>query len=121
MMPDDETQSSVQMRSSVNVFNLGLVHQLRNAREEKSRDFYRVAVILLSMVPAGSRHAALMQLALTNNFGVWCYENEDYAQARTCMQQMATLLELCPGQVSNEVQQGLVANLVIFGIRFPRV
>ena len=111
----DGTQASIQLRSAINVFNLGLVHQLKNRREEKTRDFYKVAAILLAMVP-GSPDTLILQMAVANNFGVWSHDNQDDQQALSCMRQLAVLVQCCQQHLSREVRDGLLSNVTAMGI-----
>ena len=112
VMPD-ESRSTVQLRSCMNVFNLGLIHQMKEPAAEKARDFYRIAATLLAL-DTENRHSALIRLAVANNFGVWCHENGDAQQARECMEQVATLLERLDESLSPEALNGFQSNIQMF-------
>ena len=108
--------SSIQLRSSINVFNLGLVHQLKNRRAEKARDFYKLTVTLLALEMGGGSTTEIIQIAVTNNYGVWCNENREPQEARYCMKHLTRLLAHFQGQLSPDFTSGLRSNIRCFGL-----
>ena len=82
----DEDFEEVQYGSAVNIFNLGLVHQLQNRSCTKARAFYEVAASLLA-TEAWDEHSAILRAAVTNNFAIWGYQNNEmYAASASFME-----------------------------------
>lgn len=115
VMPE-ASASTIQLRSSINVFNLGLVHQLKDKRAEKAKDFYKIAATLLVLETGDLPSTEMIRIAVTNNHGVWCNDNQDPQEARHCMQHLANLLAHFRGELSPNFDQGLRSNLRSFGL-----
>jgi hypothetical protein len=130
---ENNSTSPIQLIGAVVVFNLALVHHLRNKSSTKARQFYEISQALMedglqAMGGGGvdsvggegddgndSRSDAyrctLLQVALTNNFGVWLYENGNVQQARESVQRLVAMSAAFGPLLPAAVQNGLSANI----------
>uniref|UniRef100_A0A7S3L570 KIF-binding protein n=1 Tax=Amphora coffeiformis TaxID=265554 RepID=A0A7S3L570_9STRA len=106
----DEDFEEVTYASAVNVFNLGLVHQLQNRSCTKARAFYEVSASLLA-TEAWDEHSALLRAAVTNNFAVWGYQNNEMYAARASFMELGRMLLSWPGEPEHAV--GFQSNLLL--------
>jgi len=106
----DEDFAQVIYASAVNIFNLGLVHQLQNRSCTKARAFYEVAASLLA-TEAWDEHSALLRAAVTNNFAVWGYQNNEIHVSRASFVELGRMLMSWPGEPEHAV--GFQSNLLL--------
>lgn len=88
--------------STIIIFNLALVDHLHNRSSNHAISLYELATTLMvgeEVSPVG--------IALINNVGVWCYDNEDVQGGLRCMDHLSSALHVC-----NSVDEGERARLV---------
>ena len=93
---EDADFEDVQYASAINVFNLGLVHQLEDRSCTKARTFYEVAASLLAL-DSWDEHSALLRAAVTNNFAVWAYQNGQFFVSRAAFMELGRMVASWPG------------------------
>jgi hypothetical protein len=88
--------------STMIIFNLALVDQLHNRSSNHAISLYELATTLMVGEEVGP-----VGIALINNIGVWCYDNEDVQGGLRCMDHLSSILDRC-----NSVDKGERARLV---------
>jgi hypothetical protein len=73
--------------SAIVIFNLALVEHLFNRTSPQAVSLYELATSLLV-----GQSVNELGLALINNIGVWCYENDDNDAAQRCMDHLSKIL-----------------------------
>jgi hypothetical protein len=96
----DRTMSA--RASTMIIFNLALVDHLHNRSSNHVISLYELATTLMVGEEVGP-----VGIALINNVGVWCYDNEDVQGGLRCMDHLASVLNAC-----NFVNEGERARLV---------
>ena len=96
--------------SAVNVFNLGLVHQLQDPYSTKARGLYEVSASMLSL-NTWDEHSALLRAAVTNNFAVWTYQNGQLGASRAAFLELGRMVVAWPGDPEHAA--GFQSNLRI--------
>lgn len=74
--------------SAVVIFNIALVEHLYNRSSRQAVSLYELATFLMRGDIAGP-----LALALINNIGVWCYENDHIESAQRCLDQLSIILQ----------------------------
>jgi hypothetical protein len=127
--------SPIQLIGAVVVFNLALVHHLRNSSSIKARQFYEISQALLddalqalgggggndivssegdNISPdqhSDANRCTLLQVALTNNFGVWLYENGHLQAASESLQRLVAMATAFGPILPVDVRNGVNANI----------
>jgi hypothetical protein len=83
----DSTMASLSSvtTSAMILFNLALTHHSQDRTSVKASSIYEIALTLLNALPpATTSESLLLHVAVLNNYGVWCYENQDFDVAFTC-------------------------------------
>lgn len=93
--------------SATIIFNLAIIEHLKNRDSEQAVALYELAMTLLT-----GDAVDFLGLALMNNIGVWCYENNDQDSALTCMGHVANFVVSCESIVDEEAMDGLQANIL---------
>jgi hypothetical protein len=108
---DDETSQQLIMGSIV-VFNLALVHQLRDRNCVQASSLYELSASLLQSLSTAAAPSQVLQvtwplrLALLNNFGVWCYDNGDGECMITCMEYLRIALDATTAATPTKSSRG---------------
>ena len=93
--------------SATIIFNLALIDHLRNRDSEQAVALYELAMTLLE-----GELVDFLGIALMNNIGVWCYENDDHDSALTCMNHVASFIVACDSVIDQEELDGLRRNVL---------
>jgi hypothetical protein len=88
--------------STTIIFNLALVDHLHNRSSNHAISLYELATTLMAGEEVGP-----VGIALINNVGVWCYDNEDFQGGLRCMDHLSSVLHVC-----SSVDEGERARLV---------
>jgi hypothetical protein len=88
--------------STMIIFNLALVDHLHNRSSNHAISLYELATTLMVGEEVGP-----VGIALINNVGVWCYDNEDVQGGLRCMDHLSSILDRC-----SSVEKGERARLV---------
>lgn len=81
-----EHQASSTSSASI-IFNLALVEHLFNQTSHQALSLYELATSLLA-----GKNINGLSMALINNIGVWCYENDDIDAAQRCMDYLSRIM-----------------------------
>lgn len=124
--------SSMQLIAAIVVFNLGLAHHLRRASSPKARRFYEIAKALIVVMADDNGNyrthqeittttsdddvllTILLQVAVTNNLGVWSYENGHNPVASECLHRLESLLHQFEWILPQQFKDGLKSNITRF-------
>jgi hypothetical protein len=99
----DRTMSA--RASTMIIFNLALVDHLHNRSSNHAISLYELASTLMAGEDVGP-----VSIALINNIGVWCYDNEDVQGGLRCMDHMSSALHVC-NSVDEEERARLESNI----------
>jgi hypothetical protein len=69
------------------IFNLALVEHMFNRTSPQAVALYELSTSLLVGQVVNE-----LSVALINNIGVWCYENDDIDTAQSCMDHLSRIL-----------------------------
>jgi hypothetical protein len=100
-----ERKMSATRASTMIIFNLALVDQLHNRSSNHAISLYKLALTLMVGEDVGP-----VVIALINNIGVWCYDNEDLQGGLRCMDHLSSVLHVC-NSVDEEERARLVSNI----------
>lgn len=111
-VPDQGSASPHEMArstSAVIIFNLALLDHLFNRPSRQTLSLY----LLASNLMVGEVVDAL-GLALINNIGVWCYENDDIEAAQRCLDHLSRILRSpnISQLVDSEARSAVMRNVV---------
>jgi hypothetical protein len=87
------------------IFNLALVDHLYNRSSNHAISLYELASTLMVGEDVGP-----VGIALINNVGVWCYDNEDVPGSLRCMDHLSSVLRVC-NSVNEEERARLESNI----------
>ena len=73
--------------SAIVIFNLALVEHMFNRTSPQAVSLYELSTSLLVGQVVNE-----LSVALVNNIGVWCYENDDIDTAQSCMDHLSRIL-----------------------------
>jgi hypothetical protein len=100
-----ERTMSANRASAMIIFNLALVDHLHNRSSNHAISLYELAITLMVGEDVGP-----VGIALINNVGVWCYDNEDAPGGLRCMDHLSSVLHVC-NSVDEEERARLVSNI----------
>jgi len=109
LIPDQDAVSPSEMArttSAIVIFNLALVEHLFNRSSNQAVSLYELATSLLV-----GQTVDQLGLALINNIGVWCYENDDLDAAQRCMDHLSRIMRSCHHLVSDSDQAAILRNI----------
>jgi hypothetical protein len=125
--------SPLPFMGAIIVFNLGLVYQLQTPSSIKASQFYEIANVLMDVSLqefeldgyGGDadddddgliilRSLLLLQVALTNNFGVWSYENGNMQTARSCLHRLMLMVKTFDAILPRTLTAGVQSNIRCF-------
>jgi len=109
LIPDQDAISPSEMArttSAIVIFNLALVEHLFNRSSNQAVSLYELATSLLV-----GQTVDQLGLALINNIGVWCYENDDLDAAQRCMDHLSRIMRSCHHLVSDADQAAILRNI----------
>jgi hypothetical protein len=86
----DEVINKANSTSAIIIFNLAVVEHLVNGSSSKVSSLYELASSLLVGTPVD-----LLGIAIINNIGVWCCENDDADTSQRCMEHLSNILTAC--------------------------
>lgn len=76
------------------LFNLALAHHTKDRASMKAYSIYQIAITLLSALPPPSDSQSLMlHIAILNNCGVWCFENNEFSFMAMCFEETLHVLD----------------------------
>ena len=81
------------------IFNLAWVEHANTRRSQQAQQLYQLAASLSIPRIANPRYKApsppisALGVAILNNWGVWCYENNDIDRAQQCMEHLSRILD----------------------------
>jgi hypothetical protein len=87
------------------IFNLALVEHMLHRTSSQALMLYQLASCLLQGLSVEP-----LRVALINNMGIWCYENDGQEAAERCMEYLSSMLEVM-GQ-EDGVRQAMWTNVV---------
>lgn len=93
--------------SATIIYNLAIIEHLRNRTSEQAVALYELAMTLLT-----GDAVDFLGIALMNNIGVWCYENNDQDSAFTCMGHVSNFVVSCESIIGEEAMDGLQSNIL---------
>ena len=117
-LPEDRNATSIETTSSTTttsrrdsaaiIFNLALVDHMQHRKSKQAVALYELAMTLLT-----GDAVDILGIALVNNIGVWCYENEDEDGALRCMGHLATFVRSNGVNIEQEmIREGLHSNIL---------
>jgi hypothetical protein len=101
---NDRTMSATRATTMI-IFNLALVDHLYNRSSNHAISLYELASTLMVGAEVGP-----VGIALINNVGVWCYDNEDVTGGLRCMDHLSRVLRVCD-PVNDEERAKLESNI----------
>jgi hypothetical protein len=122
---NDDSTTSLQLTGAIIVFNLGLVHHMQSYTCEKAKSFYMLTEALVQDGPEQPCETSancypyycfnprfmMLQLAVTNNLGVWFFQNGNVGGTNERLERLQALYTEFGPCLSPLVQQGIKANL----------
>jgi hypothetical protein len=103
--------TSLELTGAVIVNNLAIVHHMKNSSCKKAEAFYTLSEALMREEDFCDPRVLLLQIAVTNNHGVWLYRNDDLAGTNACLERLHALFGIFGPCLPPLVQQGIKANL----------
>jgi hypothetical protein len=100
-----ERTISATRASTIIIFNLALVDHLHNRSSNHAISLYKLAITLMVGEDVGP-----VGIALINNVGVWCYDNEDVQGGLRYMDHLSSILHVC-NSVDEEERGRIVSNI----------
>lgn len=122
LLDSDGENTSLQLTGAIVIFNLALVLHMKSRSSQKAKSFYKIAEALIQCEEEGRELCGmnndsaprfmLLQVAVTNNHGVWLYENGHVNEARDRCDRLRVIhgtfgLSCLPPQVREGVQSNL--------------
>ena len=99
--------ASTRRDSATVIFNLAVVDHIRNRDSKQAIALYELAMTLLTGDPVD-----ILGIALVNNIGVWCHENNDEEGAMGCMRNLAAFVRSCNLDLAQADREGLHSNII---------
>ena len=112
LVPDDhelmDPMELARTTSAIVIFNLALVEQMFNRTSPQAVSLYELATSLLIGQAVNE-----LGVALINNIGVWCYENDDIDAAQRCMDHLSRILRNPSGRrlLSDDDCESVLSNI----------
>lgn len=106
-LPESRVGTSTRRESAVVIFNLALVDHLQHRQSKQAVALYELAMTLLT-----GDTVDILGIAIVNNIGVWCHENDDEAGASTCMGHLANFVRSHGVYIGQEEREGLHSNIL---------
>lgn len=76
------------------IFNLALMYHMKDHSSMKAHGLYQIAMTLQSALPTPTdSESLLLQVAVLNNYGVWCFHNHEYASMMACFEEMEYMID----------------------------
>lgn len=94
--------------SAIVIFNLALVEHLFNRTSQQAVSLYELSTSLMV-----GRHVNELGIALVNNIGVWCWENDDMDAAQRCMDHLWRILRnpACQHLIDSNEKSSILRNI----------
>jgi hypothetical protein len=93
------------------IFNIAILHHMQSRQSRKAAAFYDLAASLLSQ-EVNSPCAALLRLAILNNFFVWTCTNSTESSSQLCLYHLSSTLGECSATLPENIRNGVEANLL---------
>ena len=112
LVPDDhelmDPMELARTTSAIVIFNLALVEQMFIRTSPQAVSLYELATSLLIGQAVNE-----LGVALINNIGVWCYENDDIDAAQRCMDHLSRILRNPSGRrlLSDDDCESVLSNI----------
>lgn len=103
--------------SLVIIFNVALMHHMKDRASMKAYEIYQLAITLLwSLPPPEDSESLLLYVAVLNNYGAWCFDNHEFVSMIACFEELKNLIDdACDDdvflQVHETVKLGIFTNL----------
>ena len=120
--PDATALASASAESLIDciiiIFNLALMYHSNDRASTKAFSLYQIATALASTLPIPSDSESLMlNVAVLNNFGIWCFENQEYPSMVACFEEMTYLIDESDDDVTLMIQgtmkYGIYRNMLV--------
>jgi hypothetical protein len=102
-----DRRAAPRRESAAIIFNLALVDHLKSRSSDQAVALYELAMTLLTGATVD-----LLGVALMNNIGVWCYENDDLDGSLKCMAHLASFSCAADCEMGSEQRDGLQSNML---------
>ena len=106
-LPEPRLEVSSRRESAAIIFNLALVDHLQHRQSKQAVALYELAMTLLT-----GDTVDILGIAIVNNIGVWCHDNDDEAGASTCMGHLANFVRSHGVYIGQEEREGLHSNIL---------
>jgi hypothetical protein len=94
--------------NAIIIFNLALMEHIFDRLSEKVMCLYELSSSLLV-----GEHMDLLGVALVNNIGVWCFENDDMDASQRCMEHLRKTLQFCDlSRVASREYSSIMNNII---------
>jgi hypothetical protein len=112
LLDPNPENTSLELTGAIIVNNLAIVHHVKNSCCKKAKAFYNLSEALIREEDfCADPRVLLLQIAVTNNHGVWLYQNGDLSGTNACLERLHALFGIFGPCLPPIVQQGIKANL----------